>query len=196
MKDTNHFDAVLLYVSEAVVAFALFTVAAVFVAHEGTKAAVIDHEVDVDVVASSDSLPKKGVMASWDREEAIEDMAYTMWCEASGEGRAGMLAVGEVIRNRVKSDLFPNDWYVVIHTPRQFSCWGQDGFTPVRKPERGDDSYRLALRLAKSVYEGRAPRMTANALFYHAKDVAPYWSRHYPRLGRIGNHVFYAANRL
>lgn len=47
-------------------------------------------------------------------------LAKLMEHEAGGEGEDGITAVAEVVRNRVKSDLFPNDVYSVIFQSGQF----------------------------------------------------------------------------
>ena len=53
----------------------------------------------------------------------IELVGLTLYGEARGEPIEGIVAVGCVIRNRVK---FEGSFYAVCLKPRQFSCWNQD----------------------------------------------------------------------
>ncbi len=49
-----------------------------------------------------------------------EILARVMWHEAHGEGRKGLIAVGEVISNRMESDYFPDTLKDVVFQPGQF----------------------------------------------------------------------------
>lgn len=55
---------------------------------------------------------------------AVQILGLTLWAEARGEGRAGLVAVGCVIRNRADN---PGWWGRSIEgvclKPWQFSCW-------------------------------------------------------------------------
>lgn len=57
----------------------------------------------------------------------VKVLAQTMWAEARGHGREGMLAVGNVIKNRAEdiknSRLFGQGIIGVALKPKQFSCW-------------------------------------------------------------------------
>lgn len=54
----------------------------------------------------------------------VQILALTLWAEARGEGRAGLVAVASVIRNRAEN---PGWWgrsiTGVCLKPWQFSCW-------------------------------------------------------------------------
>ena len=113
-------------------------------------------------------------------------MADLMYCEARGEGRLGMLAVGDVVKNRVKDSRWPNTVRGVIEQPRQFSC--------ISNVMRIDDdkAYQLAVELAALSLSGKAPRITsANHYYAHNKIKTPAWAKNMARLGEIGNHRFY-----
>ena len=116
----------------------------------------------------------------------IVTLARVMHCEAHGEGRAGMIAVADVVLNRVKSDRYPDNIYDVVHQRHQFEC-----ITKGRRGSLHDKAYQKVVLLAQDVLAGRTPRMTT-ATHYHADHIQPYWSKVLPRLGRIGNHIFYA----
>ena len=60
--------------------------------------------------------------------ESRHCVALTMYWEARGEGRKGMLAVGSVVLNRVDDDRFPDSACGVVYQggetpPCQFSWW-------------------------------------------------------------------------
>ncbi len=48
-------------------------------------------------------------------------LAAIIWCEAGNQGYEGMVAVGSVVMNRVRSNRFPNDIYSVIYQTGQFT---------------------------------------------------------------------------
>jgi spore germination cell wall hydrolase CwlJ-like protein len=115
-------------------------------------------------------------------------LADVMYCEARGEGRVGMMAVANVVLNRVKSKRFPNTITEVIHQPWQFSCYNEG---PV-KVDEDDEVWLDALNIAWSMMNGKTPRIT-HATHYHTTDVNPYWNKAntIAKLGQIGNHIFY-----
>lgn len=65
--------------------------------------------------------------------DEITLLAAIIWCEAGNQCYEGMVAVGAVVMNRVRSNRFPNDIYSVIYQTGQF--------TPV---VNGFLAYRLA----------------------------------------------------
>lgn len=64
--------------------------------------------------------PKKKEADSYTKAE-LRLMASIINCEAGGESFQGQVAVGIVVMNRVKSDLFPNSIKEVIYQKGQFS---------------------------------------------------------------------------
>jgi spore germination cell wall hydrolase CwlJ-like protein len=115
-------------------------------------------------------------------------LADVMYCEARGEGRVGMMAVANVVLNRVKSKRFPNTITEVIHQPWQFSCYNEG---PV-KVDEDNEVWLDALSIAWNMMNGKTPRIT-HATHYHTTDVNPYWNKAntIAKLGQIGNHIFY-----
>lgn len=114
-------------------------------------------------------------------------LADVMWCEAVSEGRVGMLAVANVVMNRVNDRRFPNTIEEVVHQRHQFEC--------IQNGKRGDfkdRTYRETFSLALEFLDGKTPRITT-ANHYYADWIpeVPYWSDPSKRLGKIGRHVFY-----
>jgi spore germination cell wall hydrolase CwlJ-like protein len=118
-------------------------------------------------------------------EDEDKIAAQTILLEAVGEGYRGMLAVGEVIRNRV--ELFSSDAASVCRMPQQFSCWN-DRERARTFLEEHRDYYLIALMAWK---DSEKSRLTREATDYHAQYVDPYWAADYSVSARIGNHIFY-----
>lgn len=118
---------------------------------------------------------------------ALTCLALNLYHEARGEGPEGMLAVGVVTLNRVAHPDWPDDVCAVVYQPSQFS-WTR-GNPPVNEPQ----AWRLAEAIAQEMLDGEADSpLDHTALFFHASSVQPRWASRMARLGRIGNHIFYA----
>jgi len=126
--------------------------------------------------------------------ESLQCMAQNLYHEARGEGDAGMLAVGQVVMNRVADPHFPDDVCTVIRQGGErirFGCqfsWWCDGLS-----DRTDDprAWQRSLTLARAILEGRAGDPTRGALWYHADYVDPHWRQDMSETARIGRHIFY-----
>lgn len=109
----------------------------------------------------------------------------TLLLEALGEGYRGMVAVGEVIRNREK--LFRKNSKEVCLMPKQFSAWNDP-----RRAEaflkKHHDFYFIA---ARAWVESGKSSFTKGATDYHTVSVHPYWASAYPIAARIRHHIFY-----
>ncbi len=114
-----------------------------------------------------------------------EVVLQTIILEAVGEGPQGMVAVGEVIRNRAK--LFLKDFHTVCLMPKQFSCWN-DGDRARQFLEKHRHYYFLALMAWR---ESEQSGLTGGATDYHTNFIHPYWANAYRIVATIGNHIFY-----
>ena len=112
-------------------------------------------------------------------------MVQTLILEAVGEGYEGMVAVGEVIRNRAK--FFQKDFNSVCLMPKQFSGWNDAGRAACFLEEHRDH-YFLALAAWR---ESENTALTNGATDYHADYVHPYWADAYQVTATIGKHIFY-----
>jgi spore germination cell wall hydrolase CwlJ-like protein len=116
--------------------------------------------------------------------------------EASNQGRVGMVAVAEVICQRVlESGWTP--YRVVIHGNRRgihaFSCL--NGTTPqalIKKWQR-DPAYETALELAQLLSETpeRLQNTTRSANFFAGLSAKPQWARGREPVVVIKDHAFY-----
>jgi N-acetylmuramoyl-L-alanine amidase len=111
-------------------------------------------------------------------------LARNIYFEARGEGRQGMLAVGHVTLNRVRSNLFPNTICGVVHQRSQFS-W-------TRNPGRvSGPLWTRSQEIAREIMAGETRDPTNGALYFHNGSVRPSWSHRFRRTATIGNHYFY-----
>jgi N-acetylmuramoyl-L-alanine amidase len=125
-------------------------------------------------------------------ESEARCLALTLYWEAREEGRDGMLAVGWVVLNRLRSAKFPSTICQVVRqggasAPCQFSFWC-DG-----KPDQPEEgaSWTLARSLADELLSASPPDPTRGALRFHRDDVRPAWSAQHRRTARVGRHIYY-----
>lgn len=137
------------------------------------------------------------------KKQDIEVLAKTMYGEARGEvakvngGLASLIAVGNVIMNRVRE----NTWYGdsvsdVCQKPWQFSCWNENDPNRIKLLNlRANDNeiYNECLVIASQLVEGRVIDLTKGSNHYHVKSMLrkPRWSKGKKPVFRIGSHVFY-----
>jgi spore germination cell wall hydrolase CwlJ-like protein len=122
-----------------------------------------------------------GVTSSLSEKE-IYLMAKMIYAEARGESYTGQVAVGAVIMNRIKSDLFPNTLTEILYQKSQFTAI-TDGQFDALSPDS------TAIAAAYDAANGTDPTygslfywnpQKANNAFLNAKTI----------LVTIGNHVF------
>ncbi len=124
-----------------------------------------------------------------------ECLAAALYYEARGEGRAGQMAVAEVVVNRAHTAGYPRSVCGVVYqgnpggtTNCQFS-WACNGDMH-RGREPG--AWHQARKLAVNIGTGKVALTdtTNHALFFHATSVRPHWPG-YQRTTQIGHHIFY-----
>jgi spore germination cell wall hydrolase CwlJ-like protein len=127
-------------------------------------------------------------------------LARAVYFEARSESTLGQLAVATVILNRVKaSDNSASVCGVVYKGANRLNAC-QFSFACDGKPDVPDDvaAWNTALNittLALTTDEeipDQQMQVVANATFYHADYVDPYWSKSMHRLTKIGRHIFYS----
>jgi spore germination cell wall hydrolase CwlJ-like protein len=117
----------------------------------------------------------------------LECLATGIYFESKGEPLAGQLAVGKVIANRTQSGgRFPSSYCGVLFQRGQFSFVHGHSLPAVPHANR---QWQTAVAVAKIVDQNLQDSSVGNALFFHARYVAPGW--HAKRVAAIGNHVFY-----
>jgi len=114
-------------------------------------------------------------------------LAQSMYHEARGESDKGMIAVGNVVMNRIRSGRFPTTPCAVIKQKTHRSC--QFSWVCTRIQIRELSLYNRALQLASRVYSNNIQDITHGALFFHSYTNRS--SRLYTNAVTIGKHTFY-----
>lgn len=131
-------------------------------------------------------------------------MAQNIYMESRNESTAGLVAVGNVTMNRVKSKDFPSTICEVVYEgphyesgvsgkliPYKNRCqfsWYCDGAPDIIKSKkRFWQIYSLSQRIITEDFID----MTDGALFYHADYVTPSWSFKMNKKVVIDRHIFY-----
>jgi spore germination cell wall hydrolase CwlJ-like protein len=119
-----------------------------------------------------------------DREQ--DCLAGAVYFEAKSESLEGQLAVAEVILNRTRSGRFPKSICGVVMQRGQFSFVRGGSMPAIPKASR---DWREAVAIAHIAQNELWESSVSNALFFHARHVAPRWRLN--RVASLGNHVFY-----
>lgn len=117
----------------------------------------------------------------------LDCLATGIYFESKSEPLSGQLAVGKVIANRTASGgRFPGTYCGVLFQRGQFSFVHGHSLPSVSHDSR---QWQTAVAIAKIVDQDLKESPVGDALFFHARYVAPGW--HAKRVASIGNHVFY-----
>ena len=117
----------------------------------------------------------------------LDCLATGIYFEAKSEPLAGQLAVGKVIANRAGSNgRFPGTYCGVLFQRGQFSFVHGHSLPNVSHSNR---QWQTAVAIAKIIDQDLKESPVGDALFFHARYVAPGW--HAKRVASIGNHIFY-----
>jgi len=139
------------------------------------------------------------------RAKQVECLAKNIYFEARNEPFAGQFAIALVTLNRVYDDTFPNTVcevvYQGIHNKRGFPklnrcqfSWYCDGISDTTKNVRAWKDTQKIANLAMISYgsmKSQGLDYTEGARYYHTHEIKPRWSRSFPKVGRIGQHIFY-----
>lgn len=127
-------------------------------------------------------------------------LAQAMYFEARNQSLEGQIAVGLVILNRVKDSKYPDTVCLVVQQgkkkPNGGYYYGKCSFSYLcdnRKHELQDaKAWVQSKHLAYALMTEDHPDLTGGALFYHTKNILPYWASAYRQTVAIQDHVFYA----
>ena len=130
-------------------------------------------------------------------------LADNMYFEARNQGTAGIIAVSNVVLNRVANEMYPNTVCEVVRQGPHRESWRKDGtFHPVRhrcqfswycdgfrdnikEPTVYSKIITVASKLMGGVYD-----FTDGATHYHATYVSPEWTN-LEVVFTIDDHIFY-----
>lgn len=121
--------------------------------------------------------------------EEVKLLARLIRAEAEGEGEQGMLMVGNVGVNRVRSECLD---FKDIRTLKKMVFQTPGGFEAIQKPYFYQAARARDIRLAREVVNGRriAPAKYALWFFRPAGPCPPQWFRQ-AHSGRFKAHCFY-----
>ena len=143
------------------------------------------------------------ILISSVKADDFDCLVEALYHEARSEDMIPMLAVANVILNRVKHKKFPNTICKVVHQGKywkgnpvrdrcHFSYWC-DG-----RPEKFTDITGLikSINVAEMSLKGIQVRQTSQATHYHAYYETPNWASNsaFKVLGQLGSHIFYLDN--
>lgn len=121
----------------------------------------------------------------------IQCMATNSYFEARNEPKEGIIAVHNVVLNRVSDERFPDNPCEVVYQRNRRGCqfsWYCDGKSD---NPRNIELYNELEVLAEEVYIGIHDDVTNGAQFYHANYVRPRWRHSMKKTRQIGAHIFY-----
>lgn len=118
----------------------------------------------------------------------------TIWGEARGESKEGKIAVGEVIRNRMKRK-YSSDGTAsgTVLKRLQFSCHNHDDPNRLLMAKL-DDSSDLVKECIDAWKESEKTNLTKGAVLYcnlKSVDYIPTWAKMDKHTIKIGNHDFF-----
>ena len=133
----------------------------------------------------------------------VDILALTLHHEAAGEGRAGMVAVGQVIRHRAARRR--QSVADVCLARRQFSCWAPEGgeanhrrlveHANLIRLGQTPGAMRLAYDVARGILAGTEADETGGADHYLTSallaSAPPAWARGQTPSAVIGAHTFF-----
>lgn len=133
-------------------------------------------------------------------------MGLTIYGEARGESRAGRVAIGSVILERVEHRNWDgNTIQEVCLKPYQFSCFlpndpnypklrqiAENWFKSVMSDKALNDCYALASNLIDKMTPRNSMIKAHHVLQYKTKDCDAGWAKSMKLITIIGNHQFYA----
>ena len=154
-------------------------------------AQVVDASVTNGVNYSWVAQPHVHIITQHDRVE-LKCLADNAYFEARNQSIIGMMAVDDVVMNRMRGDpsRFGKTPCDVIYRRDKDGC--QFSWVCQRHVVRDTQIYAAAEVVARVVFfTSNIVDYSAGATYYHSVDVHPYWSKHFRMTAAIGDHIFY-----
>ncbi len=147
-------------------------------------------EVEVEPVPVEGEEVVEEILTEEDYRQ-IRCMAINSYFEARNEPREGIIAVHNVVLNRVADERFPDTPCEVVYQRNRRGCqfsWFCDGKSDYPANRK---KYDELFTIAEQTYSGLHDDVTGGAQFYHATYVSPRWRHAMDRTTQIGLHIFY-----
>ena len=128
-----------------------------------------------------------------ERTDETTCLTEALYHEARGETIPGLVAVAEVILNRVDSRYYPDTVCEVVGQGIEYAPLCQfsykcDGLSDAMTAR---DTRTLMEKIAWVMLSGKPRILTGKATHYHTNAVNPGWAARLVRTARIGDHIFY-----
>lgn len=151
-----------------------------------TLAQAVDAQVEWDAATGNTNLHTgSGAILSGDLyydANSLYLLSHIINAESGNQPLSGKIAVGNVILNRVKSQLFPNTIYEVIYQKNQFS--------PAYNGSIDRNPNEESVIAAKLCLDGAV--VLSDALWFNRAGLNCWASRNKSCVATIGSHAFYA----
>jgi hypothetical protein len=118
----------------------------------------------------------------------LKCLAQAVYFEARGEPIEGQLAVAEVVINRARSGIYPDNYCDVVTQPAQFS-FVRRGRIP--QADETSAAWQRAEAIAEIAQQNLWRTKASDALYFHATYVRPSWAQRKVQLAQIDTHIFY-----
>lgn len=154
-----------------------------------TKAPAVETVVVPQIIEKEVVVKVPVRLTEYDQRQ-IQCLAENAYFEAGNQSTKGMIAVTNVVMNRVEDKRFPKTPCGVVNQKSRGVCqfsWVCEG----GKRIRNWGLYSKTKKVAEDVYLDNVGDVTHGAKFYHADYVRPSWSRMFDRTTKIGAHIFY-----
>ena len=160
--------------------------------------------VALTIAFSEEIFAAEPVKSNLDQE--VECLAQNMYWESRNQSFRGLLAVGNVVMNRMADPRFPNTACEVVHQAVMIKSWKTGEYIPKRNqchfswycdgkaeviPAADKQLYELTRSMAFKVYTGWFEDITEGATHYHAYYVRPDWAETKTPTVRVDAHIFY-----
>lgn len=115
-----------------------------------------------------------------------------LWFEARQSYRQpdAILAIADVVQNRVADPRYPDDVCGVVFQRKQFS-FTHDGLSDTPKPRDAIEKRAIIVVQDVAARSIAGERLGIGSNHYHTPAVSPAWADTMPLDGKIGGHLFY-----
>lgn len=129
----------------------------------------------------------------------MDILARTIFGEARGEymredgGLSSLIAIGNVVMNRLRQGRYGRTIQDVCLKPLQFSCWNKNdpNYLVIQQIGVENEIFSLCLDVSQNVSKGFWPDLTKRSDHYHGECITPYWAKDQRCRVKIGRHLFY-----
>jgi N-acetylmuramoyl-L-alanine amidase len=120
----------------------------------------------------------------------LDCLARNVYYEARNQPLEGQLAVAHVTLNRLEESHTATSVCDIVYKSGNFSWTSTRPKTA--KPPKDATSWLVAIWVARMAVANRDADPMRGSTFFHSASIVPQWAGKMIRMGRIGDHIFYA----